>query len=126
MEPVPYGTFCSGVVLVSIGDQLVTSNSGFEFSLILKKRAIKLLFIKFIFYLKGGEDELKHAVGLVRPVSVAFEVINGFRLYKSGVFTSDHCGTTPMVSTVLHKILTSPILRKILIENNLLFSHNLH
>jgi hypothetical protein len=115
MEPVPYGTFCSGVVLVSIGDQLVTSNSGFEFSLILKKRAIKLLFIKFIFYLKGAEDELKHAVGLVRPVSVAFEV-----------FTSDHCGTTPMVSTILHKILTSPILRKILIENNLLFSHNLH
>ncbi|KAF8695194.1 hypothetical protein HU200_037652 [Digitaria exilis] len=44
----------------------------------------------------GAEDELKDAVGLVRPVSVAFEVINGFRLYKSGVYTSDHCGTTPM------------------------------
>ncbi|KAG8050076.1 hypothetical protein GUJ93_ZPchr0009g1775 [Zizania palustris] len=44
----------------------------------------------------GAEDELKNAVGLVRPVSVAFEVINGFRLYKSGVFTSDHCGTSPM------------------------------
>ena len=47
---------------------------------------------------KGAENELKDAVGLVRPVSVAFEVINGFRLYKSGVYTSDHCGTTPMVS----------------------------
>uniref|UniRef100_A0A804QAX6 Cysteine proteinase 2 n=1 Tax=Zea mays TaxID=4577 RepID=A0A804QAX6_MAIZE len=44
----------------------------------------------------GAEDELKDAVGLVRPVSVAFEVITGFRLYKSGVYTSDHCGTTPM------------------------------
>ncbi|CAN6204589.1 unnamed protein product [Urochloa humidicola] len=44
----------------------------------------------------GAEDELKDAVGLVRPVSVAFEVINGFRLYKSGVYTSDHCGTSPM------------------------------
>ncbi|KAL6846216.1 hypothetical protein ACP4OV_023664 [Aristida adscensionis] len=44
----------------------------------------------------GAEDELKDAVGLVRPVSVAFEVIDGFRMYKSGVYTSDHCGTTPM------------------------------
>ncbi|WCJ42808.1 Cysteine proteinases superfamily protein [Euphorbia peplus] len=45
---------------------------------------------------EGAEDELKHAVGLVRPVSVAFEVIKEFRFYKSGVFTSDSCGTTPM------------------------------
>ncbi|XP_010456317.1 PREDICTED: thiol protease aleurain [Camelina sativa] len=44
----------------------------------------------------GAEDELKHAVGLVRPVSIAFEVVNSFRLYKSGVYTSDHCGSTPM------------------------------
>lgn len=44
----------------------------------------------------GAEDELKDAVALVRPVSVAFEVINGFKLYKSGVYTSDHCGNTPM------------------------------
>ncbi|OMO67169.1 hypothetical protein CCACVL1_20727 [Corchorus capsularis] len=44
----------------------------------------------------GAEDELKHAVGLVRPVSVAFEVVNTFRLYKDGVFTSDTCGSTPM------------------------------
>jgi cathepsin H len=36
---------------------------------------------------------------LVRPVSVAFQVIDGFRQYKSGVYTSDHCGTTPNVST---------------------------
>ncbi|OWM74405.1 hypothetical protein CDL15_Pgr013309 [Punica granatum] len=44
----------------------------------------------------GAEDELKHAVAVVRPVSVAFEVMNGFRFYKSGVYTSDTCGSTSM------------------------------
>ncbi|KAG0543888.1 hypothetical protein BDA96_02G227700 [Sorghum bicolor] len=44
----------------------------------------------------GAEDELKDAVALVRPVSVAFQVVNGFRQYKSGVYTSDSCGNTPM------------------------------
>uniref|UniRef100_A0A5B6YKB2 Putative cysteine protease Cp1 n=1 Tax=Davidia involucrata TaxID=16924 RepID=A0A5B6YKB2_DAVIN len=44
----------------------------------------------------GAEDELKHAVAIVRPVSVAFEVVTGFRFYKQGVYTSNNCGTTPM------------------------------
>ncbi|KAG0451853.1 hypothetical protein HPP92_026221 [Vanilla planifolia] len=44
----------------------------------------------------GAEDELKHAVGLVRPVSVAFEVVKGFNLYKKGVYSSDTCGRDPM------------------------------
>ncbi|XP_052199070.1 thiol protease aleurain-like [Diospyros lotus] len=44
----------------------------------------------------GAEDELKHAVAFVRPVSVAFEVVSGFRLYKSGVYTSNKCGSSPM------------------------------
>ncbi|GLT74297.1 hypothetical protein SLA2020_461020 [Shorea laevis] len=44
----------------------------------------------------GAEDELKHAVAMVRPVSVAFEVVNGFRFYKNGVYTSDKCGSSPM------------------------------
>ncbi|KAL9441957.1 hypothetical protein AB3S75_020459 [Citrus x aurantiifolia] len=44
----------------------------------------------------GAEDELQHAVGLVRPVSVAFEVVDGFRFYKSGVYSSTKCGNTPM------------------------------
>ncbi|KAK4483691.1 hypothetical protein RD792_010892 [Penstemon davidsonii] len=44
----------------------------------------------------GAEDELKHAVAFVRPVSVAFEVVSGFRAYKSGVFTSTTCGNSPM------------------------------
>lgn len=47
---------------------------------------------------QGAEDELKHAVGLVRPVSVAFEVVTSFRFYKNGVYTSDVCGSTSMVS----------------------------
>ncbi|XP_027351567.1 thiol protease aleurain-like isoform X1 [Abrus precatorius] len=42
----------------------------------------------------GAEDELKHAVALVRPVSVAFEVVDGFRHYKKGVYTSNTCGST--------------------------------
>ncbi|KAK2645225.1 hypothetical protein Ddye_020420 [Dipteronia dyeriana] len=44
----------------------------------------------------GAEDELKHAVALVRPVSVAFEVVKSFRFYKGGVFTSTTCGSTPV------------------------------
>ncbi|KAK8503167.1 hypothetical protein V6N13_025922 [Hibiscus sabdariffa] len=44
----------------------------------------------------GSEDELKHAVAVVRPVSVAFEVVTSFRFYRSGVYTSNTCGNTPM------------------------------
>lgn len=44
----------------------------------------------------GAEDDLKYAVGLVRPVSVAFEVVDGFKLYESGVYTSNSCGSDPM------------------------------
>ncbi|KAJ0981127.1 hypothetical protein J5N97_009382 [Dioscorea zingiberensis] len=43
-----------------------------------------------------AEDELKHAVGVVRPVSIAFEVVNSFMSYKSGVYSSDTCGSSPM------------------------------
>ncbi|XP_044464099.1 thiol protease aleurain-like [Mangifera indica] len=43
-----------------------------------------------------AEDELKHAVASVRPVSVAFEVVNGFQSYESGVYSSNTCGSTPM------------------------------
>ncbi|XP_027065768.2 vanillin synthase [Coffea arabica] len=44
----------------------------------------------------GAEDELKYAVGTVRPVSVAFEVVKGFRFYEGGVYTSNTCGNAPM------------------------------
>ncbi|KAG7021970.1 Thiol protease aleurain [Cucurbita argyrosperma subsp. argyrosperma] len=43
----------------------------------------------------GAEDELKHAVAFVRPVSVAFQVVKGFRLYSKGVYTSNSCGSSP-------------------------------
>lgn len=55
-------------------------------------------FLSFCVLVQGAEDELKHAVAFVRPVSVAFEVVNGFRSYKKGVYTSDTCGSTPLVS----------------------------
>lgn len=44
----------------------------------------------------GSEAELKHAVAVVRPVSVAFQVVTSFRFYKRGVYTSDTCGSTSM------------------------------
>ncbi|XP_051148858.1 cysteine proteinase 3-like [Andrographis paniculata] len=44
---------------------------------------------------QGAEYELKHAVALVRPVSVAFEALDDFRSYESGVYTSDECGSDP-------------------------------
>ncbi|KAI3711516.1 hypothetical protein L1987_70054 [Smallanthus sonchifolius] len=34
---------------------------------------------------KGAEDELKHAVGVVRPMSVTFQVVPPFALYTGGV-----------------------------------------
>ncbi|XP_010666300.3 pro-cathepsin H [Beta vulgaris subsp. vulgaris] len=44
----------------------------------------------------GAEEELKDAVAFVRPVSVAFEVVDEFRFYEKGVYTSTTCGSTPM------------------------------
>ncbi|XAR67197.1 Cathepsin H [Bertholletia excelsa] len=43
-----------------------------------------------------AENELKHAVAMVRPVSVAFEVVRDFRFYKDGVYSSEKCGNTQM------------------------------
>ncbi|KAL3744664.1 hypothetical protein ACJRO7_013865 [Eucalyptus globulus] len=44
----------------------------------------------------GAEDELKHAVAMVRPVSVAFQAQHDFQHYNTGVYTSDTCGSTSM------------------------------
>ncbi|CAK9190649.1 unnamed protein product [Sphagnum troendelagicum] len=52
---------------------------------------------------EGAENELKHAVATVRPVSVAFEVIDSFMLYKSGVFSDPGCHDSPQ--TVNHAVL---------------------
>lgn len=35
------------------------------------------------------------AVGLHKPTSIAFDCTDHFRFYKSGVFSSDDCGTKP-------------------------------
>ena len=44
---------------------------------------------------EGDEGSLQTAVYL-GPVSVAFEVVDGFRDYATGVYTSTVCGNTPM------------------------------
>lgn len=55
---------------------------------------LRLCYICITRLIQGAEDELKHAVAMVRPVSVAFQVMNGFRFYDSGVYTSDTCGSS--------------------------------
>ncbi|CAN5951846.1 unnamed protein product [Sphagnum jensenii] len=54
---------------------------------------------------EGAENELKHAVATVRPVSVAFEVIDSFTLYKSGVFSDPGCHDSPQVLQPVQHIL---------------------
>lgn len=80
--------------------------------------------------MQGAEDELKDAVAKVRPVSVAFQVVKEFRFYKSGVFTSETCGNTPMVSfndprlTHLVKVLINYFTKQIdIIFMSPMFSH---
>mmetsp|Transcript_37175 Transcript_37175/g.27474 ORF Transcript_37175/g.27474 Transcript_37175/m.27474 type:complete len:87 (+) Transcript_37175:744-1004(+) len=52
---------------------------------------------------QGDEEELKEALFLFGPVSVAYEVIDGFRDYESGIYTSSACGKYP--SDVNHAVL---------------------
>ena len=40
---------------------------------------------------EGDEEDLKIALFGYGPVSIAFEVVDGFKDYKSGVYTSDVC-----------------------------------
>lgn len=42
----------------------------------------------------GDEQELKDAVFTTGPVSIAFQVVDGFSAYTSGVYSSDTCGKT--------------------------------
>lgn len=51
---------------------------------------------------EGDEDELRLAVYSQGPVSIAFEVVDGFRDYTSGVYTSDVCKNSP--SDVNHAV----------------------
>jgi len=59
-----------------------------------------LILFYSLFCVQGAENELKHAVAFVRPVSVAFQVVNGFHFYENGVYTSDICGSTSQVSSI--------------------------
>ncbi len=52
---------------------------------------------------EGDEKMLKNAVGVVKPVSVAFEVVSDFRFYKNGTYTSKECRKAP--NTVNHAVL---------------------
>ena len=44
------------------------------------------------------EEGLKDAVAFARPVSIAFEVVDDFRFYKTGVYSSPKCKSGPDVS----------------------------
>ena len=51
----------------------------------------------------NAEDLVAEAIALVGPVSVAFEVVDGFRNYREGVYTSDVCKNSP--TDVNHAVL---------------------
>lgn len=44
---------------------------------------------------RGDEDSMKNILANVGPVSVAFQVVDGFRDYKSGVYKSEICKNGP-------------------------------
>lgn len=51
----------------------------------------------------NAEDLVAEAIAKVGPVSVAFEVVDGFRSYRSGVYSSDVCKNSP--TDVNHAVL---------------------
>lgn len=52
---------------------------------------------------QGDEVSMKNAIFSNGPVSIAFEVVDGFRDYMSGVYTSTTCKNSP--SDVNHAVL---------------------
>lgn len=44
---------------------------------------------------QNDETSLKEALYHAGPISVAFEVVDGFKNYKTGVYSSDKCGKGP-------------------------------
>ncbi|XXG81671.1 hypothetical protein AAC387_Pa09g2248 [Persea americana] len=70
--------------------------TGVEGSCRFKPETVAIKVLDSVNITLGAEDELKHAVGVIGPVSVAFEVVDGFRFYKGGVYTSTACGNTEM------------------------------
>lgn len=52
---------------------------------------------------QGDEDQLTLSLAYYNPVSIAFEVVDDFRFYKEGVYSSDKCGNGP--TDVNHAVL---------------------
>jgi len=52
---------------------------------------------------QGDEDQLTLSLAYYNPVSIAFEVVDDFRFYKEGVYSSDTCGNGP--TDVNHAVL---------------------
>jgi len=44
---------------------------------------------------EGDEESIKRIVATVGPVSVAFQVVDDFRLYKRGIYSSQNCKQGP-------------------------------
>lgn len=44
----------------------------------------------------GNENHLDEAIATVGPVAITFQVVEDFRFYKSGVYTSKNCKNGPM------------------------------
>lgn len=44
---------------------------------------------------EGDEESIKRIVATVGPVSVAFQVVDDFRLYKRGIYSSEKCKQGP-------------------------------
>ena len=54
---------------------------------------------------QGDEKEMAERLYNAGPVSLTYQVIAGFKDYKSGVYTSDHCGKT--TKDVNHAVLAT-------------------
>lgn len=42
------------------------------------------------------EHQMAAVIAKIGPVALAYRVVDGFRDYKSGVYTKEGCGSTPM------------------------------
>jgi len=68
-----------------------------------RKRGVAASVIDSVNITQFDEKELEVAVGLIGPVSVAFQVVSDFRLYTSGVYSSPNCKKDP--GSVNHAVL---------------------
>ena len=71
------------------------------------RKEISVAYVRFGSYniTEGDENELAERIYNAGPVSLTYQVISGFKDYKSGVYTSDHCGKT--TKDVNHAVLAT-------------------